>query len=251
MKERPHAVPGTIPHALDMFRNEVRFYRDIAPEVGVRVPACHAAEEHEGGFRLELEDLGGWAEGADPVAVARELAVLHGLWEGRAAHRWPWLRRAGAGADLIAAHYDRTWPAVERRRDVPAPVAGLGRSLVGRVRALEVAEGAAGPLTLIHGDASWGNVRTSPSGEVAFLDWEDVRLACGAVDLAWWLVTSVDAERWDEVIAVSLPADRDGLDAVLPTAASQAILALASEPEGSEAAQRWARRVEVVVERLA
>ena len=249
-KERPHPAEGTIPHALDMFRSEVRFYREIAPEVGVRVPACFTAEEHEDGFRLELEDLGDWEEGGDAVAVAEELAVLHGLWEGRAEHRWPWLRRVGAGADLIAVLYDRTWPEVERRGDVSAAVVELGRSFVGRVEELEAAEGAAGPLTLIHGDVSARNVRTGPDGEIAFVDWEDVRLACGAVDLAWWLVSSVEPVRWDEVVAASSSVDRDGLAVVLPTAASQAIFGLAGEAEGSEAARRWVRAIEAVAARL-
>ena len=249
VKRRPHAVPGTIPHALDMFRSEVRFYREIAGEVGVRVPACAAAEETEDGFRLELEDLGGWAPGGDPVAVARVLGQLHDRWEGRAEARWPWLRRVGAGADLIAALYERTWPALEARGDLPGRVVDAGRSFVGRVGELELLEGTAGPLTLIHGDASARNVRTSPAGEVALLDWEDVRLACGAVDLAWWLLTSVEPDGWDAVIEASSPADRAGLATVAPTAVSQALLSLADAPPGGREAAASIARIDAAVSR--
>lgn len=41
----------------------------------------------------------------------------------------------------------------------------------------------AGPLTLVHGDASVQNMRTGPGGEVALLDWEDVSAAPGVLDL--------------------------------------------------------------------
>ena len=40
VKRRGPAVPGSIPAALDMFRAEVRFHREVAPVVGVRAPAC-------------------------------------------------------------------------------------------------------------------------------------------------------------------------------------------------------------------
>jgi hypothetical protein len=36
VKRRGLPAPGSIPEALDMFRSEVRFYREIAPVIGVR-----------------------------------------------------------------------------------------------------------------------------------------------------------------------------------------------------------------------
>ena len=245
VKRRPHATAGTIPHALDMFRNEVRFYREVAPEVGVRVPACHAAAETDDGFRLELEDLGGWTAGGDPAAVARVLATLHGRWEGTAAERWPWLRPPGAAAGLVAELYDRTWPELDRRRDLPPAVRALGAGFVGRVEELELLEGeAAGPLTLIHGDVSAANVRTSPAGEIALLDWEDVRLAAGAVDVAWWLLTSVDPADWDAVLGASSATDRAGVPVVMATALTQAFLSLADLEDGSPEASASIARIE-------
>ena len=52
-----------------MFESEVRFYREIAPVVGVRVPACYQAEENEDGTLLVLEDLSDWTPGAEPAAL--------------------------------------------------------------------------------------------------------------------------------------------------------------------------------------
>jgi hypothetical protein len=87
-------VPGSIPDVLDIFRSEIRFYRAMAPVVGVRVPACYRAEETGEGTVLVLEDLSAWSPGADPVVAARVLSGLHRRWEGRASRRWPWLRPA-------------------------------------------------------------------------------------------------------------------------------------------------------------
>ena len=248
MKRRPHAAPGTIPHALDMFRNEVRFYREIAPEAGVRVPSCEEAVEAADGFRLVLEDLGAWAPGGEPVAVARVLAALHERWAGVAEDRWPWLRPPGAAAHLVAERYDRTWPELARRDDLPDAVREVGAGLVGRIEAVERGEGAP-PLTLIHGDAAARNVRTSPTGEVALVDWEDVRLASGAVDVAWWLLTSVEPDDWDSVLDTSTPVDRQAIPAVLPAALSQALLSLAGTDVGSPEAGASLARMDAALAR--
>jgi hypothetical protein len=138
-------APGVAsPAVLDIFRCEVRFYQEIAPVIGVRVPACYRAEATDDGTLLELEDLSSWPPGADP-APARVLVRIHELWPGQRLSRWPWLRQPGpavdAAVDLLAALYDQ---------------------MVGRVPAAESAASAAGPLVLTHGDASAQNMRTSP-----------------------------------------------------------------------------------------
>jgi hypothetical protein len=244
VKARPHPDPQSIPGLLDMFRREVRFYREVAPEVGVRVPTCSSAEETADGFRLELEDLSDWAPGGDPVAVAGVLAQLHGRWEGEAERRWPWLDRdVPAAAEAVGVIYDRTWPAVAERPDLTPAVRAGGAALVGQVAALERAEVALRPRTIVHGDARLANVRTSPTGDVALLDWEDVRLSSGAVDLAWLLVASVEPERWDDVLAAGHQMTA-AVRPVMPTAAAQAILSLADVPVGAPEAAAWVRRIE-------
>lgn len=45
VKRRELPVPGSVPDALQMFRTEVRFYREVAAVVGIRVPPCHAEGE--------------------------------------------------------------------------------------------------------------------------------------------------------------------------------------------------------------
>lgn len=243
------ATPGSIPAALDMFRSEVRFYREVAPHLDVRVPACFESHDDPvAGTRLVLEDLGEWRQGADPRAHARVLRSLHDAWTDVAIDRWPWLRRPGTAAELIGAAYDRTWPSINARRDLTEPVRELARSMVGTVAQLEVDEGGAGPWTLVHGDASWRNVFTSPDGEIALVDWEDVRAAPGVTDLAWLLISSVEPDEWTSV--VDAYGDAPGLNVVLRTNAAQGLFMLSDLPDGSPEAAACVRRLEAAARRL-
>lgn len=241
VKQRPPPAPGSIAEELDIFGNEVRFYREIAPDLAVRVPQCYQAETGADGTLLVLEDLSGWQAGADPAAAARVLSQLHRSWAGIAPVRWPWLRPVGAAADLVEALYDQTWPALSDRQDLTGAVRDLGSRLTGQVAASEYAIAGAGPLTLIHGDASAANMRTSGSGEIALLDWEDVSAAPGITDLAWLLVSSAEPARWPEVAAAYGTAG--ALGAVLPAVAVQGLLSLADHPVGSPEAAGWIARL--------
>jgi hypothetical protein len=243
LKRRPPAVPGSIPDVLKMFESEVRFYREIAPYVGVRVPACYRAEAGPDGTLLELEDLSAWTPGAEPAAGARALRGLHDRWAGEALERWPWLRPIGAGEDLVAELYDSTWPALAERHDLSAPVRDFGASLVGRVQEVDEAVASVGVLTMAHGDASAQNLRTGPGGEVAFLDWEDVSAAPGVLDLGWFLVSSVEPARWAEALAAY--GEVDGLATVLPSAMVQGYLSISDLPDGDGA--DWNARLEAAV----
>lgn len=248
VKRRAVPEPGSIPAVLGMFEGEVRFYREIAPMLGTRVPQCFRAESSASGTLLELEDLSGWMPGADPAAAAVVLGSMHARWRGRALDRWPWLRSSLAGVDLIADLFDTTWPTIEDRPDCPASVKQLGKQLTGRVREVEEASAVSAPETLIHGDASLQNMRTSPSGLIALLDWEDVSWAPAATDLAWLLVSSVEVRRWDEVI--NSYGDTRGLVEAFPPAAVQGLLSFADTPIGSDAAGEWARRLAELALRL-
>jgi Ser/Thr protein kinase RdoA (MazF antagonist) len=231
-----------------MFRNEVLFYREVAPVVGVRVPACYRADDTETGTVLELEDLSAWDAGADPAVAASLLARMHSRWEGRAATRWPWLRPVCAGDDLVARLYDQTWPGLASRPGLTASVLAFGESVHGRVTEAERAIATAGPLTLVHGDASTQNMRTGPDGEVALLDWEDVSYMPGVLDLAWLLVSSTEPARWDEVTAAY--GRHDGLLQVLPSVLVQGLFSLADAPAGTPEATAWTQRLDAACHRL-
>ncbi|MFI5691321.1 phosphotransferase [Kribbella sp. NPDC051586] len=229
-----------------MFESEVRFYREIAPVVGVRVPECYQSESGPEGTLLVLEDLSDWAAGAEPGAAASVLRELHDRWAGRAHNEWGWLRPLGAGEQLVAELYDRSWPELAGRSDLSASVRSFGEGLVGRVVEVETAVGQAGALTLAHGDASAQNMRTGPDGVVALLDWEDVSAAPGILDLAWFLVSSVEPERWQE--ALTAYGTSDGLSAVMPSVMVQGYLSASDLPDGE--AVGWNARLEAALELL-
>jgi Ser/Thr protein kinase RdoA (MazF antagonist) len=226
----------------------VRFYREIGPAVGVRVPACFEAADTDDGTLLVLEDLSAWDPGADPVAAAGVLAGLHRGWSGRALARWPWLRRSGAAVDLVEDLYGDVWPRLVARPTVPPRVRALARRLAGKVAESERAAGAACPDTLVHGDASLANMRTSPGGVIALLDWEDASAAPGVTDLAWLLVSSVEPEAWDDVIAAY--GTSAGLIETLPAIAVQGLLSMSDAPEGSAEEQAWIGRLNEAASRL-
>lgn len=249
VKRRGLPDPGSIPDVLDMFRAEVRFYREIAPVVGVRVPTCLHSEITREGTTLVLEDLSSWRPGADPIAHAQLLSHLHRRWAGQAPQKWPWLRPVGAAADLVGDLFDRTVPMLTARPDLPANLRALAERLAGRVPQAEQDIASAGPLTLVHGDASARNIRTSGNGELVLLDWEDVSAAPGVLDLAWLLLSSVDPSQWPAVIAAYGPAEH--LTTVLPAVVVQGFLCFADEAEGSTEAQAWIDRLNTAEQRLA
>jgi hypothetical protein len=243
-KRRAPATPGSIADVLGMFRAEVRFYREIAPVVGVRVPACYRAEDGPDGTLLVLEDLSDWAPGADPVAYARLLHHLHARWRGIAPDRWPWLRRPGAAAAEVADLYARVWPSLSEHQGLTARVRAIGARLLDGVAVTSWHR----PPTLCHGDASARNARTSASGEIAVVDWEDVNVGDGLDDMAWLLVSSVPPERWNETM--NAYGVLDGWDAVWPDAIQQGLFSLSDDPDGPDAAG-WCARLAAAGERLA
>ena len=192
-----------------------------------------------------LEDLTGWQPGADPPSAACVLSGMHRQW---AETRWPWLRPVGAAVELVEELFARVWPELSARADLPPSVGMLGERLEGNVAESERAFRGAGPLTLVHGDASLLNMRTGPDGQVALLDWEDVSAAPGVRDLAWLLVSSVEPGRWDEVIAAYGPAA--GLTQVLPAVAVHGLLSVSDTPTRSAEAVAWIRRLGMAASRL-
>lgn len=243
-KRREPATPGSIADVLGMFSAEVRFYREIAPMVGVRVPECYRAEDGPSGTLLVLEDLSDWAPDADPVAYAGLLRDLHTRWRGIAPNRWPWLRQPGAAATEIAELYARVWPSLSEHQGLTARVREIGARLLDGVAVSSWHRAA----TLCHGDASARNARTSASGEIALVDWEDVNAGDGLDDVAWMLVSSVPPDRWDETIDAYGVVD--GWDAVWPEAIQQGLLSLSDDPSGPDAGG-WCTRLASAGERLA
>ncbi len=188
--------------ATGMGAREVRFYRDLAPTLHLRVPEVYGAADDpsDGAFVVLMEDLvasgcrvpdGTVGFGPDAVAGALEgLAELHARFAPAAA-------RASV-ADWIRPNRDpgtygavRLQEALDRHRgrisDDFATIAGW--YVADPLALQQVWHG--GPVTVVHGDAHLGNCFTD-GDRIGFLDWGIVQQAPAMRDVSYLLTMAMD-----------------------------------------------------------
>lgn len=203
-------LPAEDPATRDMlagtYRGEVRFYRDLAATVTVRVPGCHHAEASadSGAFVLLLDDLAPAVQGDQlagcTVGQARDavvnLAGLHGP-------RWcdPTLREieglAVNGPEDAALLAELAGPTTETFLDQVGPLLAPEdhetlRACVPVIEAWTLARSER--FALVHGDYRLDNLMFPADGGpgVVAVDWQTLSLALPARDLAFFLGTSLD-----------------------------------------------------------
>lgn len=126
----------------------------------------------------EVSDHGGAWDQPGFAALLGDLARLHDSFESSPALAGGWLRDP-AGADLAATIAEGgDQPGIE----LPDALARV-RADAGPVAQLLASSG---PLTLVHGDPTPGNV-LRPGERRVWIDWEWASAAPAAVDLACWL----------------------------------------------------------------
>lgn len=187
------------------YRAEVRFYRDLAHTVRVRVPVCHHVDSTANGdFVLLLEDLAPCRQGDQVVGCSVRqahdavvnLAGLHGP-------RWcdPTLLEVEGlsvngpeDAALLAEFYG---PANETFLDrVGGLLAAEDREALRAIPPVieRWALARADRFALVHGDYRVDNLLFPPDGGegVLAVDWQTVSLALPARDLAYFVSTSLE-----------------------------------------------------------
>jgi hypothetical protein len=187
-------------------RQEIDFYRDIAPILGDAAPHAHALVDDPAALRLMLllEDVassrpGDVLEGCSTDDAATILGAIGPL------HRWGWQRplpdmpawtgdpaayqqRLRQRSPLFLERYgDRISPAIRRLID------RMGAGIAAMLHTLDAA-----PHTALHGDLHLDNVQFDVADDrpVVILDWQGVAHGPAVVDLI-------------EIIAGSLPADAE------------------------------------------
>ncbi|RMH69652.1 MAG: DUF1679 domain-containing protein [Actinomyces sp.] len=184
------------------YRNEVRFYRELAPRLAVRTPRCWyaAVNDDSTSFTLLLEDLapavaGDQLAGATPDqvrAAAENLAGLHApLWGADELADLGWLRSSLADQTveivrLVVPLFCERY--ADRMSDDARRVCETFAEHVDRWLDREP-----GPPTLVHGDYRLDNLLFGDADDpVVAVDWQTVAVACGGRDLAYLVGTSLD-----------------------------------------------------------
>ncbi len=184
------------------YEREVKFYRELAATVDIRVPHCHHAawNEETGDFTLVLEDMApaeqgdqlrGCSPGIAELAVG-ELAKLHGpRWDDPSLADVDWLtRRTGAeGVAVLNGLWETFFPPF---------LDGYARHLT--TEAVDLAQafgplltpwmdGREGPLAVTHGDYRLDNLLfgTAHGGPpVTVVDWQTPGHASPIADLSYF-----------------------------------------------------------------
>jgi Ser/Thr protein kinase RdoA (MazF antagonist) len=191
VKQEP--APGPYLEAernLSAFEREIRFYREIAPRVPLRVPRIYRAEVGPSGAVLVMEDLSRLRSvdqvrglhQSEAMQTVREVAKLHATFWGRVdepsvawvpayEHFWE---------EDLAAH----WPAFADEYGLRIGPEGvrLGERVVAEYDRLSQAIRAR-PATVIHGDLRADNLLFGAEGAY-LLDWQLATRSLAAIDVA-------------------------------------------------------------------
>ncbi len=197
--ERRAAITAT-----RMGPREVRFYRDLAPLLKLRVPEVHVAlhDESDDSFILLMEDLtasgcevsdGTWGVDTDGAAVALEgLAEIHARYEDpsvRAAEA-PWVPEPVFGSTYGSVMLQH---ALDHHRDrISDRFAAISEIYIHRGRELfDVFT--RGPKTLIHGDTHVGNLFFD-HGIIGFLDWGIINVNTPMREVSYFMNMAMNIE---------------------------------------------------------
>lgn len=196
-----------------MGRRECRFYRDLAPELDVRIPRVFVADLDDGSgeFCLVMECLGdGPTQLPDVVAglpvdrVAAgldALAALHTRFESPSerGRSTPWLGPSGRtsdyGARLLRA-------GIARDPELPPAFVAIAERYIDDRDLLQDAW-EVGPTTILHGDVHIGNVFLDAGEGLGFFDWGLMVVGSPMRDVSYaiaMLLSPEDRREHEEVL---------------------------------------------------
>ena len=194
--------------AFGLYAKEVGFYRELAPQLAVRVPQALAAEIADDGvdFVLLFEDLGPARGGnqlascsaADARAGIRQAAAIHGpSWGNEALTGIDWLQPREGQAEQIKALYGNAQAIFSERY-----AGSLEPEFMAICEELNEAkehwfgrEG--GPKSIVHGDFRLDNMLFAIKGgaeDIAVLDWQTVAAGNPLTDIGYFLGTGIGDE---------------------------------------------------------
>ena len=194
---------------LSLPERELRFYRELAPDVPFRTARCWYADIDGDGdnFVLLLEDLGALPYGDDEAGATPEeaerviggAAALHAAWwRSPRLEALSWLPPYEVRALLWQRNFATAWRSRREAvaRLLPPELLPLGEALTRRLAASAVRLGRR-PRTLLHGDLRLDNLFFPPDGKqpIAAIDWSNLSAGPGAYDLAYFLSVALTPEE--------------------------------------------------------
>ena len=178
-----------------LYLREIRFYKELATELGDLVPHCHYVEldEESGDFVIVLEDLSAatpghnleglsWKEGQ---TVAQALGTYHGkMWDDERASTWPSKTYSKEDGDRIKRHFDKQWPLLvsQGKYEIQPPIFEIVPQ-IGERLPKALSEMSKGPRTLIHSDIHAENLLLDRD-RVVIIDWQNAAFANPVFDLS-------------------------------------------------------------------
>lgn len=186
------------------YQREVRFYTDLAGDTPLRTPHCYAAEiDPDDDYVLLLEDLRPRAQGDQLAGCTIEqarnavstVARLHARWwEVVTPPIGDWLPQTTIGlthAQPVQGALARSWDLVRPTATWPDVVAQGMPHMIEAYPAL-LAQIAAPPATVVHGDYRLDNLFFGEAGEVAVIDWQFACRCRGMYDVAYFIGLNLD-----------------------------------------------------------
>jgi hypothetical protein len=213
--------------SLHYYERESRFYQEIGPEAGMRVPACYfsAMDLAQTRHVLLLEDIGPVGLGSQSSECTvdearRALEALAGMharwWESEQLDKYPWLGSAESHSlDMAYPRKYRTgWGGVKERFSgrLPEGVEEVGDRLVRGLGDI-MRRTSVSPVTLVHGSFRPENIYFEEGGEfegIAAVSWQLAGRWQGALDVAFFipyaLPTNVRREHEESLLRAYLKA---------------------------------------------
>ena len=191
----------------EAFANEVRFYRDLAPKLGINLPQSYFGEVDSvtsNGVVL-LEDLlnrpSTFGRASDPLSPDQAWGALEmqasyhaQFWNARELADLGWLKPGGsiAGSGMVQQYFAGFWDssrALERFRWVSPGLDDKARVESALVKMIDA--DARDAHCLVHGDSHCANLFFDPDGSPGYLDWQHVMRGHWAFDVTNLLVTGL------------------------------------------------------------